>query len=134
MFWSDVEALVSLRDRARDGEGDGTRGEARSGEIVGMFAAGITVIVEVALLLAGFGSALVAAAVTVAVFVTGPGDEGSVTVSVKVAEAPLVERTGVAGDGRRTAARAARRGRLERRTRRKDVGDGDGRGGVGTAV
>ena len=61
-----------------------------SGEIAGMLPAGITVIVEEALLFAGFGSAVVTAAVTEAVFVTGPGDEGSVTVNVKVAEAPLV--------------------------------------------
>ena len=46
--------------------------------------------VEEALLFDGFGSAVVAAAVTEAVFVTGPGDEGNVTVSVKLAEAPLV--------------------------------------------
>jgi hypothetical protein len=61
-----------------------------SGEIAGMLPAGITVMVDVAVLLAGFGSLVVAAAVTEAVFVTGPGDEGSVTVNVNVAEAPLV--------------------------------------------
>ena len=49
----------------------------------------MTVIVEVAVLFAGFGSAVVAAALTVAVFVIGPGVEGSVTVRVNVAEAPL---------------------------------------------
>jgi hypothetical protein len=60
-----------------------------SGEIAGMFAAGITVMVDVAVLLAGFGSALVTAAVTEDVFVIGPGDEGRITVNVKAAEAPL---------------------------------------------
>jgi len=47
------------------------------------------VTVEEALLFDGFGSIVVAAAVTVAVFVTGPADEGRVTVRVNVAEAPL---------------------------------------------
>ena len=57
-----------------------------SGEIAGMFAAGITVMVDVAVLLARFAS--VVALVTVAVFVTGPGVDGRVTVIVNVTDAP----------------------------------------------
>src|SRR6266576_3046171 len=61
-----------------------------SGETIGMLPAGMTVIVDEALLFDGFGSEDVAAAVTVAVFVTRPGVDGKVTVSVNVAVAPLV--------------------------------------------
>src|SRR3954454_7662338 len=66
------------------------RSISASGEIIGMLPAGMTVIVDEALLFAGFGSEDVAAAVTVAVFVSGPGVEGRVMVSVNVAVAPLV--------------------------------------------
>src|ERR1700686_2908235 len=54
------------------------RNRRTNGETVGMLPAGMTVTVEEALLFVGFGSAVVTAAVTVAVFVTGPADEGKV--------------------------------------------------------
>lgn len=54
-----------------------------------MFAAEMTVMVEVLVLLARFGSVL--DVVTVAVFDTGPGVDGSVTVKVIVAEAALAK-------------------------------------------
>ena len=54
-----------------------------------MFAAGITVIVDVAVLFPGFGSTVVAELLTTAVLVIGPGVDGSVIVSVNVAVAPL---------------------------------------------
>ena len=49
----------------------------------------MTVIVDVAVLFPGFGSGLAADALTTAVFVIGPGVDGSVIVSVNVAVAPL---------------------------------------------
>ena len=54
-----------------------------------MFAAGITVIVDVAVLFPRFGSTVVAELLTTAVLVIGPGVDGSVIVSVNVAVAPL---------------------------------------------
>ena len=54
------------------------------GEIAGMFADGITVMFEVLELLHEFGSGLVVD--TTAVFATGPGVDGSVTVSAIEAE------------------------------------------------
>src|SRR5258708_23279264 len=57
------------------------------GEIAGMFEAGTTVIVDVLELLPAFGSGLVV--ITLAVFVTGPGVDGSVTVSAIDAEPAL---------------------------------------------
>lgn len=66
------------------------RSSSDSGEIIGMFAAETTVIVDVAVLFPGFGSGLAADALTTAVFVIGPGVDGNVTVSVNVALPPLV--------------------------------------------
>ena len=54
-----------------------------------MFAAGITVIVDVAVLFPRFVSGLDGAALTVAVFVIVPAVVGRTMVSVKVALAPL---------------------------------------------
>lgn len=54
-----------------------------------MFAAGITVIVDVAVLFPRFVSGLDAAALTVAVFVIGPAVVGSAIVMVKLALAPF---------------------------------------------
>ena len=54
-----------------------------------MFAAEMTVIVDVAVLFPGFGSGFTADALTVAVFVIGPGVAGSAAVIVNVAVAPL---------------------------------------------
>src|SRR3954463_6353681 len=59
-----------------------------SGETIGMFAAGITVIVDVAVLFPRFGSGFAAEALTVAVFTSGPGVAGR-RLSVTVAVAPL---------------------------------------------
>ena len=50
-----------------------------------MFAAGTTVIVDVAVLFPGLGSMVAADALTTAVFVIAPGVDGSVIVSVNVA-------------------------------------------------
>ena len=54
-----------------------------------MFAAGITVIVDVAVLFPEFGSAVAADALITAVFVMGPAVDGNKIVSVNVAVAPL---------------------------------------------
>jgi len=53
-----------------------------------MFDAEMTVIVDVAVLFPGFGSGFAAEALTVAVFVIGPGVAGSVAVMVNVAVPP----------------------------------------------
>ena len=53
-----------------------------------MLAAETTVIVDVAVLFPRFGSGFAAVALTVAVFVIGPGVDGSVAVMVKVAVPP----------------------------------------------
>src|SRR5436305_2523925 len=66
------------------------RSSSDHGEIIGMFAAGITVIVDVAVLFPATGSTVAADALTTAVFVIGPGVDGSVIVSVNVAVAPFV--------------------------------------------
>lgn len=65
------------------------RSSSDSGEIIGMLAAETTVIVDVAVLFPGFGSGFVAAALTTAVLVIGPGVDGNVIVSVNVALAPF---------------------------------------------
>src|SRR4051794_26539583 len=64
------------------------RMRSASGEIIGRSAAGITVIVDVAVLFPGFGSGLSAEALTVAVFTSGPGSVGRRLI-VTVAVAPL---------------------------------------------
>jgi len=65
------------------------RSSRDNGEIIGMFPTGMTVIVDVAVLFPGFGSGVDGEALTVTVFVTGPGVEGRVTRIVTVTEAPL---------------------------------------------
>src|SRR6478672_2799487 len=65
------------------------RSSSDSGEIMGMFAPGTTVIVDVAVLFPRFGSGLAADALATAVFVIGPVVDGSVIVSVNVALAPF---------------------------------------------
>src|SRR5438067_8331547 len=65
------------------------RSRRASGDTIGMFAAGITVIVEEAVLFPGLGSGFAGDALTVAVFVTTPGVDGRVILRVNVAEAPL---------------------------------------------
>ena len=63
-----------------------------------MFAAGMTVIVDVAVLFPGFGSGLVAAALTTAVFVIGPGVDGSSDRQRERRGRAVGERARVAGD------------------------------------